>query len=413
MKQKGQHPDRVLTAVKVKSLNAPGRYADGNGVYLIVEPSGAKRWMLRIMVQGRRRDIGLGGAQIVSLAEARERANNLRKIARAGGDPVAERKTKAGVPTFAEAARQVHAERAPAWSNRKHAAQWINTLTAYVFPVFGNRPVNQIDTPDVLRALSPLWLNKPETARRLRQRIRAVFDWAKAAGFRSGENPVEGVAKGLPKQPDRENHHAALPYADVPQFIKDLRGSDASEPVKLAFEFLILTATRTSEVLEVPWKEFDIQSALWTIPAKRTKTKKRVHRVPLSPRCLKILERAKQLADQSSYVFPGQSLTRPLSNMALLMTLRRMELEITPHGFRSSFKDWASERTHFPNEISEMALAHTIPNKTEAAYRRGDLLERRRELMAAWDRFATSSPKAKRPTVRAGKKILGGRERQS
>jgi integrase len=398
MKQKGRHPDRVLTVVKVKSLKEPGRYADGNGVYLIVEPSGAKRWMLRIVVQGRRRDIGLGGAQIVSLAEAREQAHNLRKIARTGGDPVAERKTKAGVPTFAEAARQVHAERAAAWSNKKHAAQWINTLTDYVFPVFGDRPVNQIDTPDVLRALSPIWLNKPETARRLRQRIRAVFDWAKAAGFRSGENPVEGVVKGLPKQPDRENHHAALPYADVPQFIKDLRGSDASEPVKLAFEFLILTATRTSEVLEAPWKEFDIQSALWTIPKPRTKTKKRAHRVPLSPRCLKILERAKLLASNSEYVFPGQSLTRPLSDMVFLMTLRRMELEITAHGFRSTFKDWASERTNFPNEISEMALQHTIPNKTEAAYRRGDLFEKRRRLMAAWDRFATSSPKAKRRT---------------
>ena len=387
MKRKGRHPDRVLTAVKVKALKEPGRYADGNGLYLIVEPSGAKRWMLRIMVQGRRRDIGLGGAQIVSLAEAREQAHNLRKIARTGGDPVAERKTKAGVPTFAEAARQVHAERAAAWSNEKHAAQWINTLTDYVFPVFGDRHVNQIDTPDVLRALSPIWLNKPETARRLRQRIRAVFDWAKAAGFRSGENPVEGVVKGLPKQPDRENHHAALPYADVTQFIKELRGSDASEPVKLAFEFLILTATRTSEVLEAPWKEFDIQSALWTIPAKRTKTKKRVHRVPLAPRCLKILERAKQLASQSEYVFPGQSLTRPLSDMVFLMTLRRMEFEITAHGFRSTFKDWASERTNFPNEISEMALAHTIPNKTEAAYRRGDLLDKRRELMITWSEF--------------------------
>jgi integrase len=384
MKQKGRHPDRVLTAVKVKSLNEVGRHADGNGLYLIVEPSGAKRWMLRIVVQGRRRDIGLGSAQLVSLAEAREKANNLRKVARQGGDPIAERKAKVGVPTFAEAARIVHAEHAEAWRNKKHTDQWINTLVTYVFPTLGERRVDQIDTPDVLKVLSPIWLKKPETARRVKQRIGTVLDWAKAAGFRSGDNIVHGVSKGLPRQPERKRHHATLPYTEVPAFIRTLRASDSNEPTKLAFEFLILTATRTNEVLQARWTE--VKDGVWTIPAERMKAR-REHRVPLSPRCLAILRRAKQLSDGGEYVFCGRSEGKPLSNMALLMTLRRMKLAVTVHGFRSAFRDWAAERTNIPREVCEMALAHTIKDKAEAAYRRGDLLDKRRELMTAWAEF--------------------------
>ena len=396
MKPKRQHPDRALSAARVRTVNEPGRYTDGNGLYLIVAPSGTKRWLLRTTVRGKRCDIGLGGLKVVSLAEAREKAASHRRLARNGGDPLEERrKQKSTMPTFKEAARRVHAEHAMSWRNAKHAQQWINTLVAYVFPVFGDRPVNQIETPDVLRALSPIWLTKPETARRVRQRIRAVLDWAKVAGFRFGDNPVEGVGKGLPKQHDGDDHHAALPYEDVSRFIKALRKSDASEPARLAFEFLILTATRTSEVLKAPWAEIDIQSATWTIPKERTKPKKRPHRVPLSPRCLAILARAKQLAGESEYVFPGQSLKRPMSNMVFLMMIRRMELKITAHGFRSSFSDWAAERTNFPREVCEMALAHTIKNKAEAAYRRGDLFEKRRALMTAWERFATSKPQPK------------------
>ena len=394
MKRNGRHPDRALSAVKVKTRNEPGRYADGNGLYLIVEPSGAKRWMLRIMVQGRRRDIGLGGVQLVSLADAREKAINLRKVARAGG-------AKAGVPTFAQAARLVHAEHLPSWTNGKHVGQWITTLERYVFPAFGNRLVNQIDTPDVLRALSPLWLSKPETARRVRQRIRTVLDWAKAAGFRSGGNPVEGVAKGLPKQLDRPKHHAAMPYGDVPSFVQDLQRGNSSEPAKLAFEFLILTATRTNEVLGAKWEEFDVRSATWTIPIERMNKSKREHRVPLSPRCLEILTRAKQLGGQREFVFPGQSEGQPFSNMVFLETLKQMNLDVTAHGFRSSFKDWTSEETTFTEQVSEMALSHTIRDKTEAAYRRGDLFDKRRKLMTTWASFVTSHRK---PTGKRGSK---------
>ncbi len=393
MKAKGKHPEKALTAVKVRALTKPGRYADGNGLYLVVEPSGAKRWMLRTVVQGKRRDIGLGGLSLVTLAEAREKALAYRKVARDGGDPLAEKKAAkvATAPTFAEAAEQVHAAHAASWRNPKHAAQWISTIRTYVIPVIGDRRVNEIDTPDVLRVLSPIWLTKAETARRVRQRIGTVLDWAKAAGFRDGENPVAGVAKGLPKQGEKDTHHAAMPYADVPAFIAKLRSStEQGEIARLAFEFLILTAARTGEVLGAEWSEVDDAEGLWTIPAKRMKAG-REHRVPLPPRAIEILARAKVLGSGSAYLFPGQSGTKPLSNMVFLMSLRRMKLEITAHGFRSAFRDWAAEQTNFPNEVAEGALAHTVKNKVEAAYRRGDLLAKRREMMEAWAAFLGTS----------------------
>ncbi len=215
-----------------------------------------------------------------------------------------------------------------------------------------------------------------------------MLDWAKAAGFRSGDNPVEGVTKGLPKQSDEPDHHAALPYVDVPQFIEKLHASSSAEIVRLAFEFLILTATRTNEVLGATWGEIDLSQQLWTIPAKRMKGG-REHRVPLAPRCLEIIGRAKELGCGSDYLFPSRSPARPLSNMAFLMALRGMHVQVTAHGFRSAFRDWAAEQTSHPHDVCEMALAHSIPNRVEAAYRRGDLLEKRRELMDEWYRFVT------------------------
>lgn len=386
LKRAGRHPDKALSAVRVRQLSKPGRYADGNGLYLVVEPSGAKRWILRTVVRGKRRDIGLGGLALVPLAEARERALAYRKMAREGGDPMAERRAQARIPTFAEAAELVHAEHKVSWKNSKHAAQWINTLKQYAFPELGPRRIDQIDTPDVLRALGPIWLTKPETARRVRQRIGTVLDWAKAAGHRNGENPIDGVAKGLPKQNDRDDHHAALPYNGVPNFVAKLRASEASETARLAFEFLILTACRTAEVLRATWSELDLDQRVWTVPADRMKAG-RAHRVPLSDPCLKILKRARELSPEGEHVFPGRSGTKPLSNMVFLMTLRRMQLPITAHGFRSSFRDWAAEQTNVPREVCEMALAHVVSNKVEAAYRRGDLFERRRELMRLWAAF--------------------------
>jgi len=327
---------------------------------------------------------------LVSLAEARELAMTLRKQARDGGDPLAERrKDRATIPIFEDAARLVHSEHASAWRNQKHRAQWIRTLEDYVFPAMGTRRVDHIDTPEVLKVLAPIWLTKPETARRVRQRIRVVLDWARAAGYRVGENPVDGVAKGLPRQSKSRNHHAALQYNEVRGFIEVLRSSETSRPTKLAFEFLILTAARTKEVVGAKWNEIDLGSEVWTVPGARMKGG-RTHVVPLSARCLEILRQAKGLLDGGDFIFTGRTAGKPLSNMALLMTLRRMQMDATVHGFRSTFRDWASERTNFARDVCEMALAHSVRDKTEAAYRRGNLLEKRRDLMNSWASFATS-----------------------
>lgn len=390
MKSKGKHQEKRLTAIQVRSLKTPDRYSDGNGLYLVVEPTGNKHWVLRTMVQGKRSDIGLGGLSTVSLAEAREDAYAKRKVARAGGNPIADRSAERRIiPTFAEAGRIVHTEHSPTWKNKKHAEQWLNTMTQYAFPAIGDVRVDKIDTPAVLRALSPIWLTKPETARRVRQRIGTVLDWAKAAGFRSGDNPVDGVAKGLPKQTDTDQHHKALPYAEVPSFIVSLRSFDAAEPVRMAFELLILTATRTSEILRATWSEVDDKNLVWIIPPERMKAK-REHRIPLTPRCIEILKRARTLSGESTFIFPGRTVEKPLSNMAFLMVLRRMEINVTAHGFRSSFRDWASEQTSFPQSVCQMALAHSIKDKVEAAYRRGDLFEKRRKLMQEWTTYCNS-----------------------
>lgn len=385
-KRQGKHPEKELSAVRVRGLKVPGRYADGNGLYLVVDPSGAKRWVLRAMIGGKRRDMGLGGLSLVSLAEARELAVKYRGAAREGGDPIADRrKGLAVVPSFAEAARSVHQDYKLSWKNKKHAAQWLTTLTKYAFPIIGDRAVDAIDTPDLIKVLSPIWLAKPETARRVRQRIGTVIDWGKASGFRSGDNPVDGVAKGLPKQPDQKSHFKALPYTDVPGFVHRIQGAGLGMSA-LAFEFLILTATRTSEVLGAKWEEIDLANSIWIIPGSRMKAQ-REHRVPLAERCIEILNAARLLAADSDYVFSGASPKKPLSNMVFLMALRRLKVDVTAHGFRSAFRDWAAEQTNVPREVCEMALAHTIRDKTEAAYRRGDLFEKRRDLMREWTGF--------------------------
>jgi len=392
-KPRGRHPDKRLTAVRVRTLNVPGRYADGNGLYLFVDRSGAKRWVWRGKFAGKRSDLGLGSAQLVSLADARDKAMDLRRDVRAGGNPLADRRrARQTVPTFADAATQVHAAHGAAFRNVKHKAQWLASLEADIFPVFGDRPVNAIDSADVLKALSPIWTTKPETARRLKQRIKVVFDWARASGLRSGDNPVEGLTEVLPRHRGEPTHHAALPYQAVPTFLTVLRTADTSESIRLAFELLILTATRTNEVLRATWAEVDLDAKVWTIPGARMKMG-REHRVPLSVRAVEILERAQACADGSPYVFPGRTLAKPLSNMAFLMLLRRLKYDtITTHGFRSSFRDWAAERTNVPRAVCEAALAHALRDKTEAAYHRTDLFDRRRELMDTWAKFATATP---------------------
>ena len=386
---KGAHKMQRLSAIAVRNVKAPGRYPDGNCLYLEVEPTGAKRWLLRVVVHGRRRDIGLGSATTTSLAEVRELAVQLRAVARKGGDPLTERPRAQKGTRFSTIATKVFEEHKSTWKNEKHRYQWLRTVEVWAYPVIGDRPVSTIERPDILRVLQPVWLKQPETARRLRQRLKFIFDWARAHNLRSGDNPVEGVEKVLPRQTDEVEHMKALPIDAMPDFIAKLRARNADAVTKLAFEFLILTAARTGEAINARWSEIDFEARTWTVPKERMKAGVE-HVVPLTERTIVILKLASSLYEDNPLVFPSRAGDKPISNMAFLMLLRRMKLDITAHGFRSTFRDWASERTSFPSEVVEMALAHTIANKVEAAYRRGNLLEKRRELMAAWDQFAST-----------------------
>lgn len=400
-KPRGRHPQRRLTAVHVRQERRPGRYRDGGGLMLYIDAAGAKRWVLRVVAKGRRVDVGLGSALVVPLVEAREEALRLRRIARSGGDPLTERrKMRHAVPTFREAATVVHQQLAPTFKNVKHRAQWLTSLQTYVVPTLGDRPVDSISTADVLKVLSAIWTVKPETAKRTRQRIAVVLDWAKAAGHRQGDNPCQAIGKVLPKIRQSGLHHAAMAYADVPTFMRELRAADASLSVRLALEFTVLTASRTGEVLGARWNEIDRDAALWIVPAARMKAH-REHQVPLSPRVLEIITAAAAISDGSGVVFPGRP-ARPLSNMAMAMLLRRLGRPETVHGFRSSFRDWAAERSRAPRAVVEHALAHQLPDRVEAAYQRSSLLELRRELMGSWAAFITNAPATVLPFVAEG-----------
>ncbi|HJU16855.1 MAG TPA: integrase arm-type DNA-binding domain-containing protein [Stellaceae bacterium] len=382
-----------LAAVALPKLK-PGMHADGGGLYLQVTESGARTWIYRFMLNGRAREMGLGPLHTIALAEAREKARECRKLRLEGIDPIEARNAKktearlaaATAMTFRECAEACIAAHKAGWKNSKHAAQWPSTLTTYVYPIFGDLPVQAIDTGLVMKALEPIWTAKPETASRVRGRIESVLDWATARGYRKGENPARWrghLENLLPKKSkvQRVEHHAALPYGEIGEFMAALRQQDGI--AARALEFAILTAARTGEVIGARWEEFDLTERTWTVPGERIKAGKE-HRVPLSGRALAILEEMAAIR-QSDFVFPGGRAGRPLSDMALLMTLRRMGRgDLTAHGFRSTFRDWAAERTNFPSEVAEMALAHTVPDKVEAAYRRGDLFQKRRQLMEAW-----------------------------
>lgn len=390
IKPTGRHEEKRLSAAFVRTVKEPGFYGDGHGLHLKVDASGAKRWVQRLVIHGKRRDIGLGSASLVSLAEARETALQHRKTARAGEDPVAAKRRAMGVLSFEEAARKVHELSKPTWRNDKHGEQWLNTLTTYAFPALGSKRIDTISSSDVLAALSPIWNEKPETARRLKQRIGTVFKWAMANGWRV-DNPADTITKALPKH-DRSNvvHRQALHYDQVGKALAAVRDSDAGMVTKLAFEFLVLTATRSGETREALWNEIDLDRAVWTIPSSRMKAKK-PHRVPLSPRCLAILAEAKALKrDGNDLVFPGTKEGKPLSDMTLSKLMKELEIAAVPHGFRSSFRDWAGEATAHPREVIEFALAHVIKDKAEAAYARSDLFEKRKVLMSDWSEFISN-----------------------
>ena len=381
----GSHKDTQVRTMKA------GRHAMGGSLYLEVDPgtNGSRRWFVRVIVKGTkvRRTIGLGGYDVTPLADARDEAKKLRALARSGVDPLtARKKAMVGALTFEQAARQYIEENKLNWTNPKHSAQWTSTLATYAFPVIGRMLVSEVATPDVLRVLKPVWLTKQETARRVRQRMGVILDWAKAHHMRAGDNPIEGTEAGLPEQKKQVEHHAALAYTEVGGFIRGLAEDGAEDITKLALEFLILTACRSGEVRGALWGEIDLGKALWTIPAERMKARKD-HVVPLSGRAVEILQQARALHCNAVLVFPSPTTHKPLSDMALTMFMRRRELPITAHGFRSSFRDWAAEETNTPSEVVEMALAHAVKSKVEAAYRRGDLLEKRKVLMAAWGSY--------------------------
>lgn len=384
------HVTGKLTKKLVENLGT-GRHGDGGGLYLVVKPSGTRSWIVRVVVQGQRNnkgaplrtDFGLGGSDIITLNQARVRALEYRRMAKQGLNPRFNAKQE--IPNFEEIAQQVHIQRMPTWKNAKHGQQWINTLRDYAFPKIGRMPIDSIGQPEVLMCLSPIWTEKHETAKRLAQRIKIVLDVAKSKGFREGENPVTSIkdAQVLPKVKAKVKHHPAMKWQDVPIFFDDLCSRDAM--AAKALMFTCLTGSRTGEVLGMRWVEIDFETHLWVCPAERMKTGSE-HRVPLTGEMLAIIKPLKAMA--SDYVFEGQKRHAPLSNMAMLMLLRRMKVEgVTVHGFRSTFRDWASEVANAPREVSEISLSHKVGSDVERAYARSDLLERRRALMEHWSQF--------------------------
>jgi integrase len=397
-----------LTTKFVEKIASPGHFADGGGLFLQVQMRRdgypAKSWVVRYRAQsGRMREMGLGSADLIPLKSARDKANEARSKAAHGIDPIEERETKRAALQSEEQNRisfracaeiYIAAHRA-SWKNEKHRAQWEASLKKYAYPVFGESPVSEVDQKAVLDVLDPIWPKRTETASRLRGRIEVILDWAKVRGYRAGENPARWkghLDKALPARSKikRVVHHPALPYAELPAFMKDLLAIDTVGAK--AFAFCILNATRTSETLLAELSEFDDKNDTWTIPPERMKAG-REHRIPLVSASTKLVAECKAAkASDSPYLFESPKRDgEALSNMTFLMILRRMGREdLTAHGFRSTFKDWASEATNYPREVTEMALAHAIGDKVEAAYRRGDLFEKRRKLMQDWSAFAMS-----------------------
>jgi integrase len=386
-------PEKKLSAKEVASMKRAGRHADGGGLYLSVSAAGTKSWVFLYKIGSKRTELGLGSEKNVTLAAARKKAEIARRAIGEGKDPKTILKPATATPTFGEEADNLIETMAPSWKNAKHRDQWKMTLKEYCKPIRGV-PVDKVTTEDVLKVLKPLWTSRPETASRLRGRIEAVLASATAKGHRSGMNPAQWrnhLDKLLPR-PSKlsRGHHAAMEFKDVPDFVQQLRSQESVSA--LALEFLILCASRSGEVLGASWDEIDLTQNVWVIPAARMKAGKE-HRVPLSTRAIAILQAMLAArTDDNTYVFPGRKAKSPLSNMAMEMVLRRMKIEVTVHGFRSSFRDWCGDATNFPREVAEHALAHLVGNDVERAYRQKDALEKRRKMMEAWAGYC--DPKA-------------------
>ncbi len=377
-----------LTVAKVKKISDPGMYGDGGTLYLRVAPGGSKSWIQRLAIDGKRCDVGLGGWPLVSLDEAREAAFANRKLARAGGDPLAA-KRRAKTPRFRLAAKRTYEANRPRWRSEKVAKKWWQAMEKHAFPILGDMRVDRIGREDVLRVLTPLWTSRPEQARKVRQSIRSTLSWAQASGLVEVNVAGDAVSGALPAQPAVKEHLRALPYRQVGAALETVEASASSLSAKLAFRFTVLTAARSGEVRGATWNEIDIDAATWTIPANRMKAGAE-HRVPLSDAALAVLEQARQLRDRAGLLFPSPSRAgRPLSDMTLGKLLRTVGLAsmTTVHGLRSSFRDWCAD-TGKPRDIAEAALAHTVGG-VEGAYFRSDLYERRRRLMDQWAAYLT------------------------
>jgi integrase len=400
-----------LTVLKVKNLTAPGHYVDGGGLYLQVTASGAKSWLFKYKVRGtkKRREMGLGPLRDVTLAEARDKALACRKQLAEALDPISVRHaslaaTRLQAKSFKECATEYIAAHKAGWKNEKHGLQWAATLEKYAYPVIGSMTVRDIALPHILKILEPIWATTTETASRLRGRIESVLDWAAVRGYRDSDNPARwkghlDTLLASPKKVKKVEHHKALDADSMPGFLSALRQQDGMGA--RALEFAILTAARSGEVRMATWDEFDLEAGVWNVPPDHMKAG-REHRVPLSPAALKLLRNQARI-EKTNLVFPSARL-KVLSDMTLSAVMRRMKVAAVPHGFRSTFRDWVSERTSYPGEMAEMALAHAIGDKTEAAYRRGDLFEKRRRMMSDWAKFCATPTPAKTSKVLPMKK---------
>lgn len=387
-----RRPEKALTAQFVKTVKEAGKYFDGHGLFLRVNSNGSKQWVQRITIRGKRSEIGLGNPALVPLVEARKEAIENRSLARSGGDPIQAKKESKAVLTFAEASQRVYDLHRPTWRNEKHAKQFITTLETYAFPRIGKIRVADVNTADVLAVLTPIWTAKPETARRVKQRIGTVLKWAVAQGWRQ-DNPADVINEALPKHDRTKTHRKALPYQDVSGCLSAVQNSNAGIATKLALELLILTATRSGEVRNAVWSEFDLSNAEWIIPVARMKAKKE-HRIPLSNRAVALMKQAEALGGDE-LVFEGMKRGKALSSATLSKLVKELGFNVDIHGFRTSFRTWTQEQTNFPREVAEAALAHSIKDKAEAAYARSDLFERRRLMMDAWAGFLALDGSAK------------------
>ena len=391
----------AMNAAEVKAVKKPGKYGFGDGMYLVVTKAGSKQWVLRSVFKGKRRELGLGGYPDVGLAMANKRAQEKRDLMAQGIDPTvkAEEPEPVIIPTFSECARLCHQANAPKWKNQRHTDAWLQTLERHAFRKIGNMPIDQIGRKEVLEVLEPIWSDKAETARRVKQRMRSVFLWAIAKDHITDQPVTDALDAALPAMPKFQAHMRALEYKDVPAALETIIHTDASLTVKLCFQFQVFTAARSGEARGAMWAEIDLEEKLWKVPGERMKMKEE-HRVPLSDAAMSVLQQAKELRDERGLVFPSVN-GKMLSDSTLSKLLRENEVGAVPHGFRSSFRDWASENTQATWAAMELSLAHAVGSDVERAYSRSDLLQQRRDLMEEWSAFLTGSAsplKANLPT---------------